>query len=171
MSKRRLIKRFTWLYRIEKLHAFVTFPLIILYALTKNPCKESVFLIYGLLFCSFILYQGQLYWKLKFKRLRGEVINNEKNIKLFHSYNKINRILMGLIPFIFITQMELQNWSFENKSLFILGLVANIFAVLEHINYYHTQLMIDNLYDFKYVIKNKKLKKASIAKDLLDGEI
>lgn len=171
MSKKRLIKRFTWLYRIEKLHALVTFPLLILYILSKNPFKESVFINYGLLVCTFILYQGQLYWKLKCKRLKGEVIDNDKNIKRFHSYNKINRILIGLIPFFFITQMGLQNWSFENKSLFILGWAANIFAVLEHINYYHTQLMIDNQYDIKYVIKNKKLKKASIAKDLLDGEI
>ena len=51
------------------------------------------------------------------------------------------------------------------------ALAANAFGILEHINYYHRQLSIDNLADVKYVLRNKKLKVASLAKNLRDNKI
>jgi hypothetical protein len=48
---------------------------------------------------------------------------------------------------------------------------ANIFGILEHFNYYNRQLMIDNTQDLNYVIRNRKLKIASLAKDLSENEI
>jgi len=51
------------------------------------------------------------------------------------------------------------------------GILANVFAVLEHVNYYHVQLSIDNAYDVEYVKRNRKLKKASLAKDMKEQEI
>lgn len=77
---------------------------------------------------------------------------------------------MGLIPFVFIVQMEYYDWNFANNKLLYWGLAANIFGILEHVNYYHTQLMVDNPADVNYILRNKKLKQASLAKDLLDGE-
>lgn len=169
MSKSKLINRLKWYYPMEKFHAFVTFPGLLLYLLLTNPGKDTIFISYGLLICIVILYQGQHYWKLKLKKLRGEIFDNDKNIKFFKSSKKFNRILIGLIPFFFIVQMEAHEWSFQNNSLLYWGITANIFPVLEYINYYHTQLMIDNLADVQYVLRNKKLKKASLAKDLLEG--
>lgn len=55
--------------------------------------------------------------------------------------------------------------------MFFIGLLANGFAVLEDINYYHTQLMYDNKYDLKYLIRNQSLKKASLAKNLTEKKI
>jgi len=49
--------------------------------------------------------------------------------------------------------------------------IANIFGILEHINYYNRQLMIDNPSDLYYVMRYKKLKIASLAKDLSENEI
>ena len=77
---------------------------------------------------------------------------------------------MGLIPFVFIVQMEYYDWNFANNKLLYWGLAANIFGILEHVNYYHTQLMVDNLADVNYILRNKKLKQASLAKDLLNGK-
>jgi hypothetical protein len=51
------------------------------------------------------------------------------------------------------------------------AVVANIFGVLEHINYYNRQLMVDNISDLNYIVLNRKLKIASLAKDLTDNEI
>ena len=51
------------------------------------------------------------------------------------------------------------------------AIIANIFGILEHINYYNRQLMIDNASDLNYVIRNRKLKIASLAKDLSENEI
>lgn len=169
MGKSKLIKRLSWYYPLEKFHAFVTFPALLVYVLFTYPFKETVFLVYGLLLCILILYQGQHYWKIKLKKLKGESFDNDKNIRFFQFFKKINHILIGLIPFVFIVQMEYFDWNFNNKLLYY-AIAANAFGILEHVNYYHTQLMIDNWADVKYVFRNKKLKQASLAKDLLDGE-
>ena len=44
-------------------------------------------------------------------------------------------------------------------------------AVAEHINYYHVQLMIDNAPDVRYFALNKRLKEASLAKELRQGQL
>jgi hypothetical protein len=79
--------------------------------------------------------------------------------------------MIGLIPLIFIIQLFLDNWTIKNENLMFWGIVANVFGVLEHVNYYKRQLMIDNKQDLNYVIRNRKLKIASLAKDLSENEI
>ena len=79
--------------------------------------------------------------------------------------------MIGLIPLIFIIQLFLNNWTIKNENLMFWGIVANVFGVLEHVNYYNRQLMIDNTQDLNYVIRNRKLKIASLAKDLSENEI
>ena len=44
-------------------------------------------------------------------------------------------------------------------------------VILEHINYYRVQISIDNAYDIKYVVRNRRLKTASLAKDVREGWI
>lgn len=171
MSRKRLIERLRWYYPMEKFHAFVTFPGLLIYSIFSLPIQSIIFLSYGLIICTAILYQGQHYWKLKLKRLKGEQYDNEGNIRFFLSSKKINRILIALIPVFFLIQLSLQNWSIWGNEMLFWGILANAFAVLEHINYYHTQLMIDNPQDLKYVIRNRKLKKASLAKDLVENKI
>jgi len=57
------------------------------------------------------------------------------------------------------------------NNLFLWRILANVIGVLEHINYYHKQLMVDNLSDVKYLLRNKKLKVASLKKDLDESKI
>ena len=80
-------------------------------------------------------------------------------------------MFIGLIPFVCILQIFLNNWSIKNGNLIYWAIAANVFGILEHINYYNRQLMIDNSSDLNYVIKNRKLKVASLAKDLLENKI
>lgn len=171
MTKQRLIDRLKWYYPLERLHTFVTFPGLLLYLVFTNQLEDIVFLAYGIIVCIVILYQGQHYWKLKLKRLEGEKFDNDKNIKFFKSSKKINLILIGLIPILLLIQLFLLDWNIRNHELFFWGVLANIFAILEHVNYYNIQLMIDNKYDFEYLIKHRKLKKASLAKDLIEHKI
>jgi hypothetical protein len=72
---------------------------------------------------------------------------------------------------VFILQVFLNNWTIKTENLIYWAIIANVFGILEHINYYNRQLMIDNSSDLNYVIKNRKLKIASLAKDLLENEI
>lgn len=171
MSKKDLIKRLNWYYPMERMHAFMTFPLITIYLIYSNSLSDVIFLLYGLIICIFILFQGQHYWKLKLYRLTGKSFNQIKNLTFFRKSRIINLIMIGLIPLIFIIQLFLNNWTIKTENLMFWGIVANVFGVLEHVNYYNRQLMIDNTQDLNYVIRNRKLKIASLAKDLSENEI
>lgn len=133
---------------------------------------DIILLLYGLAFCIFILLQGFYYWRLKYRSLSDKPINQEQGLSFFRKMKSINIILILFMPIIVILQFYLYNWDVDkNKVIIFLSLVANIFAILEYINYYKTQLMIDNKYDLHYVLKNRKLKIASLKKDLMANKI
>ncbi|MEW7290121.1 hypothetical protein [Aquimarina sp. 2304DJ70-9] len=171
MSKQKLIKRLKSYYPMERFHAFVTFPAILFYLILKNSFVDIFFLLYGILVCIIILIQGQHYWKLKLYRLINKPFNQEKNLDIFRNSKKLNLILIGLIPIIFVIQLYQNDWQIIPENLILWGILANLFAVFEHINYYNRQLMIDNVSDLEYVKRNKRLKIASLAKDLKENEL
>ena len=171
MRKKDLIKRVNKTYAMERSHAFITFPTIAVYLLFTNSPLDIAFLLYGLLLCIFVLFQGQQYFKLKLQSLKGITIDQNTSLLFFRKSRKINLILIGLIPFVFIFQIFLNNWTIKSENLIYWAIAVNVFGILEHINYYNRQLMIDNSSDLNYVIKNRKLKVASLAKDLLENEI
>jgi hypothetical protein len=117
------------------------------------------------------LFQGQYYFKLKLQSLKGITIDQKTNLLFFKKSKKLNLIFLGLIPFVFILQIFLNNWSLKTENLIYCAIAVNVFGILEHINYYNRQLMIDNTSDLNYVIRNRKLKIASLAKDLSENEI
>ncbi|GAA4277327.1 hypothetical protein GCM10022259_20510 [Aquimarina mytili] len=80
-------------------------------------------------------------------------------------------ILIGLIPIIFGIQIYQNDWQIIPENIIVWGIIANVFGILEHINYYNRQLMIDNLSDLEYIKRNKRLKIASLAKDLKENEL
>lgn len=171
MSKKRLIKRLEWYYPLEKFHTYVTFPGYLLYLLFMNPIGNMILLSYGLIVCIIVLYQGQLYWKLKLNRLTGKQINQDTNILFFKKSRRLNWLLISFMLPVLVIQLYIQKWNFESNDMFYWGVLANVFAVLEHVNYYYIQLMVDNKYDIEYIMKNKKLKKSSLAKDLTENKI
>ncbi|MFD2561265.1 hypothetical protein [Aquimarina rubra] len=171
MSKTRLIKRLKGYYPIEKFHTYVTFPGLLFFIVLTNPLINVILLSYGLIMCIFILYQGQHYWKLKLDGLKGEHVEQDNNIQFFKKSKQLNSILILFMLPVLLIQLYVQGWSFESNNMLVWGIIANLFAVLEHVNYYYIQLMIDNKYDVAYLIKNKKLKKASLAKDLSENKI
>lgn len=171
MSRDRLIKRLKWYYPTERFHAYVTFPVILLFLLFIHPIRDMVLMTYGFVVCIIILYQGQWYWKLKLDRLQGEQIDQEKNLDFFRKWKYRNGLLIFFMIPVFLFQAYLWTWDFFTKDIVLWAIVVNVFAVLEHINYYHIQLMIDNKYDMRFVVKNKRLKTASLAKDLKENKI
>ena len=169
MSKINLIKRLSWYYPMEKMHAFLTFPAIAIYFIYNQPFSNIIFLLYGLAICIFILFQGQLYWNLKLCRLQGKTIEQEKNLTFFRISRKYNLYMILLIPAVLFIQLFLNSWNLELNTITLVSFAANAVGILEHINYYHTQLMIDNTSDLSYLLRNRKFKKASLAKDLSEN--
>ena len=170
MGKQKLIKRLKSYYPLERFHAFITFPAIMLYVLYHHTFKDVIFLLYGLGVVIFILIQGQHYWKLKLYRLLNKPFDQIQNLKLFRKAKTINFYLMALIPIVFLFQLYINEWSIIPENLMNWAVVANVFGVLAHINYYHRQLMVDNQSDVKFLMTNKKLKVASLAKDLDENQ-
>ncbi|MCB2377118.1 hypothetical protein LGH70_05965 [Hymenobacter sp. BT635] len=171
MSKQALIKRLSTYYPLERAHAFFTFPLLAAYLFFRNPLPAILFLEYGVAVCIFILLQGQHYWKLKLYRLTNRPFDAPANLLLFRRARRINVVLILLMPVVFYAQLQLAGHFRAMPDLFGWAFLANGFAILEHINYYHIQLSIDNKADVRYVLHHKKLKTASLKKDLLENEL
>jgi hypothetical protein len=170
MSKKYIINRLKWYYPLERFNAFF-FTGVLFYVLYKYVFLDTIFLNYGLLIVISILFQGQHYWKLKLWRLTQKEFSQKNNIQLFNKFRKINVVLIYSIPIVFLLQLLLNNWTIKPENFLGWAISANILGILEHINYYNRQLMIDNIYDLKYLIRNKKLKIASLKKDLDENEI
>jgi len=166
MSKAKIIKRLNWLYSAEKFFAIV-FTGITIIVLIKLPKPETIFLLYGLLIITIILFQGQHYWKLKFYALTEKPFDQKKNFELFKKAKRLNLIIISIIPLIILVQQFLTDWRIYFYGQYSL----TYFCILEHINYYHRQLMIDSISDLDYLLKNKRLKIASLKKYIDNKEI
>ncbi|XOL41547.1 hypothetical protein KCTC32420_01932 [Aequorivita nionensis] len=73
------------------------------------------------------------------------------------------------MPIILAVQLLIVDWTMADVDILLWSFAANLFAVLEYINYYHKQLMVDNTSDVAYILRNKRLKTASLAKDLKEN--
>lgn len=171
MSKTELVQRLKKTYLMERSHAFFTFPAITVCLLFTNSPLDIVFLLYGLTLCIFILIQGQYYFKLKLQSLKGITFDKKRSLLFFRKAKKLNLIFIVLIPFVFILQLFLNNWTIKTENLIYWPIAVNVFGILEHINYYNRQLMIDNSSDLNYVVKNRKLKIVSLAKGLIENKL
>lgn len=120
---------------------------------------------------TFVVYQGQRYWKLKLWRLQGWEFDEARHLRFFAAAKQTNRGLILLMPAVLAGQWLLAGGRLEPANHLTWALLANVFGALEQINYYHRQLMIDNTYDIAYLRFNRRLKIASLAKDLREGKL
>lgn len=108
---------------------------------------------------SYILLQGALYWHLKIRSVDARLPLPAWFYPLFKGFKWSNVLVMGGV---------LAAGSLGSASCVDLawagGLLA--FALLEHINYYHYQLMYDTRAIFASLCKNGRLRKAALGLDL-----
>ncbi len=168
-TRDRIIKRLSWYYKVEGINAIWIFALGVYLCLKFGI--HAILLGYGIAFVVFILIQGTHYWRLKFFALQGKPIQQEQELDRFKKFKTINEILIGLIPVFVLLQWYISGKGFAEDNHLVWAILANVFAVLEHINYYYYQLTYDNSYDVKYLLHNRKLKPASLKKDIRDGRI
>jgi len=171
MNKNLIKRRLSWYYPVERINAFVIFPMIALYHLSNHSIKDIFALVYGLSICIFILYQGQHYWKIKLYRLTGKPVDQSKILSRFRLWKRINEYMIAAIPLVLLVWFYLEGWMINSYSIFYWTIGVNAFAILEYINYYHWQITIDKVSDLTYVLKNKKLKTAHLGKDLKENVI
>src|SRR5690606_40166497 len=90
-----------------------------------------------------ILFQGQKYWQLKLWRLQGKSFSQVRNLKFFKKLKHINLLFLMGMPIILAVQLLIVDWTMADVDILLWSFAANLFAVLEYINYYHKQLMVD----------------------------
>lgn len=169
-SRKRLKKRLKWITQVEGINV-VMFLGILLFLNTQHDSSDLIFLSYGLLFMCYILFQGTYYWYVKLSRLKKEYVEPKKVLTRFRAFKKHNLIGILLIPIVLLIQWYLSGQQLDQDNKLFWAVFVNIFAVLEHINYYHKQLMYDNRYDFRYLYRYKHLKNAALSKDLRENQI
>lgn len=119
------------------------------------------------LLLEFLLLQGTMYWYIKLKRFRNEktFITSEKVVYKLIKLRKINLLLIAIPLFAFIYDLLHLQSPLPIGGLFI-ALFIYLFAILEYINYFYTQLSYDNISDLRYLKQQRALKQASIKRDI-----
>jgi hypothetical protein len=158
----KLNNRFNYLRRMEALAALV---LPIIFILDWRKAATGVHWPLGLsalLSVSYLLLQGSLYWHLKHGALSASAPLPSYFNRLFNGFKASNLVLFVAVALGFAAQIAMAGWSAQLA--WPLGIF--LFAVLEHINYYHYQLMYDTSASVRYVLRNRRLRKAALGVDL-----
>lgn len=110
---------------------------------------------------AYILVQGTLYWHLKLQTLGSQQRLPSWFRPLFRAFAYSNLLAMAAI----LTALWMGRSAASNADIgWTLGLLAG--ALLEHINYYHYQLMYDTRASFGHLLRNRRLRKAALAIDI-----
>ncbi|MFJ8260601.1 general stress protein [Rummeliibacillus sp. NPDC094406] len=162
--KKSLEKRFLYLYTGELISG-ILFIFLSYFFNSKYPQFHLYSLCsfwFSFIFFDLLLFQGAYYWYIKWKRIRTENKVNTpfKIVRMFKLFKTINTVLL-LVPILgfIVDYIKWNNLSPISGFLYI-------FAILEYVNYFYIQLSYDNRMDIEYLLKNKRLKKSSISKDL-----
>jgi hypothetical protein len=158
----KLNKRFNYLRGVEALAA-VVLPIIFILDWRKSATGVHWPLgLSALLSVSYLLVQGALYWQLKHSALSASAPLPSYFARLFKAFKVSNFVLLGGVALGFAIQIVSGGWN--TQLAWPLGIF--LFAVLEHINYYYYQLMYDTSASVRYVLHNRRLRKAALGVDL-----
>lgn len=154
--------RFNYLRGMEALAAIVL-PIIFILDWRKSVTGVHWPLGLSALFSvSYLLLQGALYWQMKHRALSASAPLPRYFDRLFSGFKVSNLMLFCAVALGFITQLASAGWNIQLA--WPLGIF--LFAVLEHINYYHYQPMYDTSASVRYVLRNRRLRKAALGVDL-----
>ncbi|MBU3209039.1 hypothetical protein [Clostridium algidicarnis] len=166
--RKKLLKRFSYLYTGELLSAVMF--IILLFLFNKDFTRLQLYSLtsfwISFFLLEFLLLQGSIYWYEKWKKLKKEntIVTSIQIVKNFKNLKKINVGVIIITMFIFTFDFLTTYSSLPLGSLIVVGFIY-IFAILEYINYFHFQLMYDNFSDIKYLLRSKKLKQSCISRD------
>jgi hypothetical protein len=167
--KRHIEKRLKYLYSGELL-AVISFVILSVLLHHNYPDLKlySLFSFWtAFLLLEFLLLQGSMYWYIKLKRFRNEktYITPINVVNRLIILRKTDLLLIAIPLMAFIYDLLRLQSPLPVGGLFI-ALFIYLFAILEYINYFYTQLSYDNISDLRYLKQRKALKQASIKRDI-----
>ncbi len=158
MNRQNIIRRLLYLRNWEFANIFIL-P-IAMYAILKSLNINNWWAyIFTISIVCFILAQGVFYWHLKLQSIyKNQLALPAYFNSTFTTFKWINIILLFLYFLGVIFTQRFQD-SLGSNLIFI-------FAIAEHINYYHYQLSHDNLNDIRYLLRHKKIRRSPLFIDL-----
>ncbi len=160
--KQQLIRRFQYLWTLELLNAVVVFPGFVLLMGRIYIIGPFVLLATGLV--CFLLVVGTVFAWLKVRDLRDDT-------QRLRGYEGVFRGLRRVVPWLIVAVLGVGIVQFaalpspEHLFGWGLGLLLLILALLEYVNYFHTQLMYDNRRDLAHLFRTRRLKRGLIARE------
>ncbi|MFF5919898.1 hypothetical protein ACFY8C_16375 [Streptomyces flavochromogenes] len=107
-----------------------------------------------------LLLEGAAYWTVKLRALSADTGAPLPGAAVFSAARVVNLVLLGLgVPLTVLAVVDAPGTGS------IPGLLFTLFAVTEHVNYFHTQLMYDTPEDRRSRRRNGR-RRAHLARDL-----
>ncbi len=163
MNRKNIINRLLYLRNWEFTNIFLL-PFCLYITLASLKVQNWQPYAFGIFIICVILIQGTFYWHLKLRA----ILQNETTLppyfsQTFSIFKRTNVILLSIYTVLIIVS---QTKSFINFQVTVWSNAVFLFAILEHINYYHYQLSHDNLNDIRYLIRHKKIRRSPLSIDL-----
>ena len=166
--KSKLVSRLQWYGPMERFNAVVFLPGVGAYLVWSFPDLAVWPALWATFLNVMLLWQGSHYWILKLKVLLGEKVDESLELSRFRRWKYRNLLwfypMLVWMPVCWLAQPPTSgqvNWA--------VGLLFS--ALLEQVNYFHVQLMVDNVRDVKWLMRNRRLKEASLAKDIRQSRL
>ena len=157
--RRRVESRLTYLWRVELIGALVWSLLVWLW---WDRARLGMGTLAGLGLVVFILMQGSLYWYLKLRVVRRRrLLSKPTCVRLFKVLRTVNQIMLAISGGYYLVRT-----SGTIGSDLKVGIIFWVLAVLEYVNYFHRQLLYDSTTEMRHVLRNRKLKISSLARDM-----
>ncbi len=111
-----------------------------------------------------ILAQGAFYWHIK-----AQSLQDDQPLPSWFSvtFSRVRGCILLAIALILGADIWLAMGRHGDWGDWAWGLGLLLFAILEYINYYHWQLMHDSAADWAFLRRHRRLRRASLAQDLV----
>ncbi|MDE3723937.1 hypothetical protein PWG71_21305 [Nocardiopsis sp. N85] len=121
-----------------------------------SPANLAGFGVFALL-----LAEGSAYWWLKLRQTAGGG-RTPAGMAVFRVLRWINVALFALTgALVAVTVVEGGHWTRA-----AVGVALGLFAIVEHVNYFHVQLMHDTRADLGRLLRTRRPRRSHLARDL-----
>lgn len=158
----KLAARMKYLRNTEAMFAVMLSPILGWYWLSTGAEMAWLVRVPPLVLVCYILAQGATYWALKYRQYASDFPLPPWLPRLFRLFQASN--VVGLIAVALWLALGATRGIAGTDLGWGVGLWA--FAMLEHINYYHLQLMYDTRGALRRLIQTRRLRQPMLARDM-----
>ncbi len=151
-----------------ELAAAVLFPLLWIFYIPTFEWSSYYLTTYTHIFAfvvlEYILFQGSLYWFLKWKRVKEgqKALLTTSQRQLFRFFRSSNLLLLAIgIPVLFFQATQFSKGLYW--FLFLYG-----FAIVEYINYYHIRLSYMSSEEIRDFIRQRGFRRSVLSRELVN---